>query len=444
MEEEIIRDNTTDSGHYKSDQIMKWVGIPSLGIMLIVAIMLRFKMISLMSTLTIVGVLAAICLITKFSVSTDQSSENREGVNSEDEKVSTASNQGVVLLAFFFGLSIFIVFTLLISRWVIYSFNLPFNFWVGFPLGLINLFLWALWVKHSFDQKLEGAILVQLKLNGKYMKWGKNMRPAWWGICKVTPFIGWLEGKLEKFSEETTQITHEDFVKKDLKNKEDGAVVDVKVNDIAKKNFPVVVKFVATMRAEDTYIIATTEGGIDGARKQLIPKIFGGLVTILNQAKDSNGIQPKDVEDFEPIRPGLTTESTTLIRPDFKKLGHRLVLFSITAVEPTSVEEDSRAKARAEVAKAVGEVAAETVKVKGTADNVELMKKTKISPELALGAVLAVQSDTHRQDTTVTATSGGGKKGGGNSAGAQAGLSQAALFAAMDNDGHKHGGNSGD
>ena len=149
------------------------------------------------------------------------------------------------------------------------------------------------------------------------------------------------------------QITHEVF--KDGKNLEDGAVVDVKVDDGSGTNFPVVTKFEATIRVRDTYIIATTEGAVEGAKKQLVSKIFGGLVTILNNAKDNAGVKPKMVEGFEPIRTGLSKEATKLMVTDFNKLGFDLDEFNITVVEPTTVEEKSRAEARAAVAKAKGE-----------------------------------------------------------------------------------------
>lgn len=430
-EQEYEYDDSVDNGNFIAEQTFKWVLGLSLGIMFIVALMLQFNKISLMLTLTILFILSAICLIIKLSF---------RKVDTKKKTAGTGHNQGRVLIAYYTGLLIFMIITISTSLWILYSMlGMYFNFWIKLIFAVANLTLWGIWSKYSFDQTYEGAVLLQLKLNGEYKKWGKNMRPAWWGVCKVFPFIGWLEGKLEKFSEEKFIVTHEVF--KTEKGSEDGAVLSVKVDDDSGNSFPVVVKFEAPARICDTYIIATTEEKEKGAKKQLVPKIFGGLMTLLNdKAKNHPDGKPKKVEGFDPIRPYLSDEAEKIMLPCFNSCGFELIKgFNLTAVEPTTVEELSRSKARARVSEAIGEVAAEKIKVDGTAVNIETVTGKGVSPDVAVGAVLAVQSDAHRQDTNITSSESQPGKKGGSKGSTKAGVSQqAAVFAALDN--HSHGG----
>lgn len=438
-------DETMDDGNYECEQTMKLAIGASIGIMFIVALLLQFNKISLTLALIILATLTVVCLMIKFSFR--KSADSLDEESDDVKKQKKGSNQGWVLLAFLVGLIIFMTITSSTSIWIISRyFNGYSNFWIKLFLNLGNIALWVMWTVYSFDQKHDGAVLLQLKLNGKYREWGKNMRPAWWGVCKVTPFIGWLEGKLESFSEETKQITHSVF-KVDA-NKEDGAVVMVKVNNDDKTSFPIVVKFEATTCIDDTYIVATTRDKEKGAEKQLVPKIFGGLMTLMNTAEDDEGVRVTKLEDFEPIRPGLKGKATKLMSKDFKGLGHYLKVFTLTAIEPTINEEEARTNARAMIAAAKGESDAETVKLDAGIRNVKKTKKElEVDSELAIPFVLATQGDSRRLDTNVTAQSGSPKPGkkGSKASNTESNLSQAALFAALDNDGHKHGGgNSGD
>ena len=426
-------DNETNDGNFRLEQTKKWVLYPSMGIMLIVAILLQFDKVALTFFFTILGILGGVytLVILTGTVEKTEAKENSD----------TGSNQGPAIKKFFVGLITFMILTSLMSVWVVYSLLDGFtNFWINFGLIIGNGYLWYMYVTNSFDQKKEGAILLQLKLNGEYVEWGKNMRPSSWGVCKVTPFIGVLEGKLEEFPEKTFQLTHKEV--KDKDSKEDGLVIPVKVKNKEGSSFNVVIRFaVKAVVINNTFIIAKTEGGFEGAKLQSYIAIFDCLTTVLNTVKDDAGKEPDEVEAFRPLRKKMSASSTELLKPVFKKLGFDFDEVEIAVVESTTIEETARSSARAAVATAIGEVATETTKVDGTLANIKNSEEV-VGKELAAALVLAIQGDSRREDTNITAGTQGkpGKKGGSRS-NLAASLTQAAAYQAMnnDNDGNKEG-----
>ena len=346
---------------------------------------------------------------------------------------SSGSNQGKVLTYFFLGLATYmtitVTITLLLMKYVLHSSN----FVVTTIAVIINIVLMAMWVQDCFFNDVSGKKLVQLRLNGRLLKSGSNLRPAWWGICKILPFTDWGV-VIKKVHDGESQ-----FLQEEKTPSEDGLVVNLKIGENAK-SVPRVVKYKASYRITDTYKYESTKD----VEKRIPVILFGQIETSLNSTQ-AGSVDELDHQKAEISRDKIYP---ALIKP-FEEIGLTIDSFDLNAIEPSRVEEKAARDKEAENTKARGL----TTMAKEYVDFVGNDPKKAAALQIALlqsGDVNATSLTTN-QATPLTGNEGKkGKKGLTPQAAADPTAVRAAVMAMVgdnDNDsdhdhhdGHHHGG----